>query len=115
MKKLILLLLIVPVLVIAQEQEYFVNGVNIKDIKSEFIRIDHYGDASKKKVYINFLGDEQCPKMSSFPNCLLLKDKDGKDVKFKSTITILNMFADYDLKVLDLSENRFFLQRKSSK
>ena len=67
MKKL-LLLLIAPVLVIAQEQEYFVNGVNIKDIKSEFIRIDHYGDASKKKVYINFLGDEQCPKMSSFPN-----------------------------------------------
>ena len=37
------------------------------------------------------------------------------NVKFKSTITILNMFADYDLKVLDQSENRFFLQRKSSK
>lgn len=86
MKKL-LLLLIAPVLVIAQEQEYFVNGVNIKDIKSEFIRIDHYGDASKKKVYINFLGDEQCPKMSSFPNCLLLKEE-GEDGKKKIKIQV---------------------------
>lgn len=112
MQKLLLLLLIAPVLLIAQEQEYFVNGVNIKDIKSEFIEITHFDSASKIDVYIDF---GQCEKKSDYPRCLRLTDIEGKAVRFSSTPKVLNLFPEYELKWFDHSQNDIYLQRKSSK
>lgn len=111
MKKLLLLLLF-PVFNFAQEQEYFVDGINIKDIKSEFIEITHFDSASKIDVYIDF---GQCEKKSDYPRCLRLTDIEGKAVRFASTPKVLNLFPEYELKWIDHSQNDIYLQRKSPK
>ena len=121
MKPLVLLFTVImlsqPIIIYTQS----VNGVILDDIKSDYIRIVAHQASFGTKVNISIdFGQYKLPIKARDTQ---VKDKEGKFMKFNSSIDALNFMADYGyelqhvytLVVDDCPSVYYLLQRKNNK